>query len=87
MRLPLHHLRLAIAVRFETQTDAARAAGIREDRLSRICRGADEPTVIERDRLSEVLNADPSWLFSPRVNIPVFKPGETVEATLAGAGR
>ena len=75
-----HNLRVAIDTKFGTQLACARAVGLHPVRLNRLCRGWVDPTVIERERLTSVLGADPVWLFSTLTLIP--KPAKTHAADL-----
>lgn len=44
-------LRIELLKRFRTQSDAAGALGLAEPRLSRILRGRDEPSRVEKEKL------------------------------------
>jgi DNA-binding transcriptional regulator YdaS (Cro superfamily) len=81
------NLKTAIGVRFGSQVAFARAVGLHSVKVSRLCRGWIEPTLVERERIALALRADADWLFAVvRIPAPRSLSIEAATPTMACAG-
>ena len=70
------NLKSAIEVKFGSQIAFSKKVCIHHVRLSKIVRGWIDPTPIERDRIIELLNVSPDFLFKT-FTIPTGHAGPT----------
>ena len=72
----LSNLKVALAARRIRQAELAEAIGISPSMLSEAIHGRAELAPHQRQRIAEVLRADPAWLFERVIHIPALKPAE-----------
>ena len=68
----LSNLKTALAARRMHQVDLAQAIGVAPSTLSEFIHGRTELAPRLRERIAEVLRADPAWLFSRVTHIPAL---------------
>jgi transcriptional regulator with XRE-family HTH domain len=69
----LSNLKVALAVRRMRQAEIAAAIGVSPSTLSEFIHGRAELAPHQRQRIAEMLHADPAWLFQAVTHIPVLK--------------
>lgn len=70
----LSNLKVALAARRLRQAELAAAIGVAPSTLSEFIHGRVELAPHQRQRIAEMLRADPAWLFTRVTHIPALKP-------------